>query len=143
MAIEIDLYGIDVAVVVAWPSGIVYSNQANGVACDHFSQEGILIPAALYFAADGTRYDRDLTAHFQKRAFNRGALEVEDADALDTILASADTLFAVCVDRSKLGESFEAWVHVIIDRRADPRPYDPPPSLPYPCTGVLVWENSD
>ncbi len=143
MPVEIDLYGIDLGVVLARPTGIIYSNQANGVACDHPRLEGAFVPLVTHFRDPPPRHDAALVAYFDRRPGNRGHLEPEDADALDAILAGIQDPFALTVDRSRLKDSFEAWVHVVIALPTRPPHYSRPLDLSYPCAGVLVWENSD
>ncbi len=143
MALEIDLYGIDMGVVVALPTGAVYANQANGVACDRPSLEGAFVPLITHFRDPPPRYDAAFVAYFEQRPGNRGHLTPTDADALDTLLSAIQDPFALTVDQSRLHESFEAWVHVIITLPTTPPHYWRQLDLPYPCRGVLVWENSD
>ena len=143
MAIEIDLYGVDVGIVIPWPSGIIYGNQADGVCCNHYALEGILVPIVITSGGDAVRYDAPLVSYFNRRPGNRGELTPEDADAIDAIMAGAQTPFVARVDRSKLADSFEAWVHVTLDLEAGRDAYRPTLDLAYPCPGILVWENSD
>ncbi len=143
MAVVIDLYGVDLGVIVALPTGVVYSNQADGVACTHPQQEGAYVPLVTHFRDTPPRHDQALVAYFDQRPGNRGHLEPAEADELDDILARIQDPFAMTIDRSRLEDSVEAWIHVVLTLPTAPPHYSRPLVLPYPCSGVLVWENSD
>ena len=141
MTIRIDLHGIDVALVLAMPTGIIYLNQCNGVACDQGEQEGILVPFA---APVDAPYSRILFDHFHAKPGNRGCLDSADADFIDRYLLTSWAPFCVKVDRHRLTDSFEAWVHVVAAPYSGTAPgVDTPIGLSLPMNAVLVWENSD
>ena len=121
--------------ILAVPSGVRYRNQAAGHACWKFEIEGVLVPIPL---PQDRAPLRALEDHFDS---GWESLKEQDADAIDRILASADCDF-LKVDRGRLHESYEAWVHVTI-AAGDPKRH---PELFVGLTvdrGVLTWENSD
>jgi hypothetical protein len=67
-------------------------------------------------------------------------LDDADADLIDSILQ--DRRFdGVTVDRARLTESHEAWVHVIVARESDLALFSG--FGPYPHPAILTWPNSD
>jgi hypothetical protein len=130
------LYDYDgLGLILAVPSGVRYRNQAAGYACWKFEIEGVLVPMPL---GEGRVPLHALEDHFDSGWEH---LEVEDADAIDRILAVANFDF-VKVDRERLHESYEAWVHV----RLTPPDPDRHSELFLGLSvdrGVLTWENSD
>jgi hypothetical protein len=69
-------------------------------------------------------------------------LRAADADALDGVLRAYAALDGIVVDRARLADSCEAWVHVaIVDGGALDGALAP--FAPFPCQAVLVWPNSD
>jgi hypothetical protein len=139
---------IGLGLILAYPSGIHYSNQVCGHACLHPTLEGIYVPLANDILENGTLISpaTDLWQYFTgPKLLGMGApqgLDQRDADVIDAILARyrIDTLLTV--DRLRLGESYEAWVWVkVLDNEG-------PTALingggPYPRRGVITWPNSD
>jgi hypothetical protein len=109
----ISLYGLEgLAVIVECPSGVLYTNQAGGVYCMRPTTEGVLIPLG-----SECRLEQKLNAFFARQAVR---LQPPHADALDIILRTPEEPYVVTptffleVDRSRLDESIEAWLHVTI-----------------------------
>ena len=128
-----DYNGFGLILVV--PSGVRYRNQAAGHACWKFEVEGVLVPMPV---GENRTALRALEDHFDS---GWECLDMEDADAIDEILAGANFDF-VKVDRERLHESYEAWVHV----RLDPHDPDRHRELFVGLSvdrAVLTWENSD
>jgi len=139
-AFSIDLWPFrSIGVIVAHPSGVVYSTQAGGYATRHPALEGVFIPLE----------PGDLQARLDEHFFYGpkweghcySGIDDETADFIDRLLAASPLTRAIVVDRTRLKESMEAWIHVTIasagtdgDRAFggfDGR------------SGVLIWENSD
>ena len=125
----------DLGLIFALPSGVRYRNQAAGHACWKFEIEGVLVPMPV---GEERIPLRALEDHFDS---GWECLDVDDADAIDRILAAAGFDF-VKVDRDRLPESYEAWVHVKLD------PLDPERHIELFIglsvdRAVLTWENSD
>lgn len=85
----------------------------------------------------------ELEAHFRGPKHGGGGaihgIDADDADVIDAILARARGTWSR-VDRSKLRQSHEAWIHVLLTG-------DDQGLLeglgPYPRPAVLTWPNSD
>lgn len=117
--------------VIACPSGVVYTNQVGGYACQHPELEGVFVPLP------GSAAEK-LNAFFTGPKWNcrcYDAIDTETATFIDAILTELDT--SLCVDREKMADSCEAWIWVTLSRN----------SLLWlgldEGTGVLTWENSD
>src|SRR5262245_12279282 len=107
------LYHLEqLALIVKRPSGVLYTNQVGGVCCLKPAEEGVLVPLGI----NCDILDK-LAAYF---SLHQGRLDSSDADALDAILRTPEAPFVVTptffleVDRSRLGESVEAWLHVTV-----------------------------
>ncbi len=134
---KITLYEAGLGLIVAHPSGVVYSNQTMGHFCMQPEIEGVFVP----FDAEPTW--EKLSAYFEGPKYaGTGAmkgLDREDAGFVDAVIRKALPDCSLVVDRSRLGDSHEAWVHVLI--RADGGLFEG--FGPYPHPGVLTWPNSD
>lgn len=139
---------VGLGLILEWPSGVVISNQTGGTSCLSPELEGVFIP----LRNDCTEKDRvmispenELYAYFARGKWGgsgaTGGIEADDAEFIETTIGS---LFpAIRVDRDRLAESHEAWIHVKV---FGDEPCDPPlfsGFAPYPRAGVLTWQNSD
>ena len=141
MKIAVDLHGVDLGLILMMHSGVVYTNQADGVACLQLEEEGVLAPFAMPAEQP---YSKGLCDYFLSRPGNRGCLEIADADFIDAFLLTTWVPFSVKVDRTRLAESYEAWVYVNLDAYSGSIPViETPKGLTLPMNAVLVWENSD
>lgn len=157
---EVLLYGLTVGsgLIVAYPSGIVFTNQTGGVRCCQDSLEGFFVPLEL-----GDPLDEGSPVGVAAEAlgifYPSARDEVSDRAAIDRIdgalVAAGHGYLRVTRDRWR--ESREAWLWLTISegyRFLDWQPiHDPeddrdayrgerrPPPL---VTGaVLTWRNSD
>ena len=153
--------GIGLSLIVKSPVGYAYFNQTGGHACRQSWAEGVLVPLPFCPRVPATAQD---TQDVLLDVFGPGSRHgghcsdgIDDADAeqVDALLAMHHHAFqgerVVRVDRARLGDSWEAWVHVIVG----PHPARPPklPSaenaLFWPFFGlaagsaILTWTNSD
>ena len=148
---HVDLFEFSgLAVIIEWPSGLVYSNQTGGHSCLHPELQGALIPLRNDVEHPSGKLlspETDLFAYFQGPPHDgTGAtlgLSEADADFIDSVLRKWK-LTHVRVDRARLSESHEAWVWVLVHEE----PPNPARPLfhgfgPYPLRGVLVWTNTD
>jgi Family of unknown function (DUF6210) len=141
--LTIDLAGMpyDVMLVIEHPSGVTYKNQVGGVTCWQAELEGVLAPLDVG--------DDDVERIMGFRYKPGHGLSVEHADAIDAILAAKRSTRHVTVDRLRLAESLEAWVHVTVATENEPASGLLGPSYFGAVfgfgrvTGVLVWLNSD
>lgn len=158
-----DVESIGLALIVPAATGIAYANQTGGYLCTQSSQEGFLLlidsefpyEIGSYFTGDkwggwcSGGIDEE-TADWvdnvlsqmpvaQPTTVHRAAwLDDGAGAALDQGLAQIDVLKHLRVDRTKLHDSHEAWLHVQIQGGL-------PPLVPGtdPLPAILTWENSD
>lgn len=143
-----DLIGL--GLLLPGPSGVLYTNQTGGYACLQPEVEGFLVPLCNDLSLDPVALlgpEPDLHAYFVgPRHDGSGAvfgLDEGDADALSRILTKHRLDAVLEINRSRLLDSHEAWVHVMV--LADD--VGPAPAFvgfgPYPRPGILTWGNSD
>ncbi len=134
--------------IIRWPSGVEYSNQAAGTSCWQPSVEGVFIPIGNEVGDHGELLG-PANALFKYFAgpphYGTGAqtgLTEEDATFVETCLHENPSLQNIIVDRNRLRESCEAWVHVAL---AEPSGQETLRLFegfgPFPL--VLTWENTD
>jgi hypothetical protein len=141
---------VGLGIILSWPTGIIYSNQTGGTSCLAPEMEGAFIP----LQNDCTLPDnvllspaKDLWDYFTGPRWNgtgaTNGLEEADGNFIDDLLRKASLFPALRVDRTRLADSHEAWVHVIISSdESDDLPIFAG-FTPYPRAGVLTWQNSD
>jgi hypothetical protein len=140
---------VGLGLIVAFPSGVTYSNQAGGFACFQPELEGIFIPLRNDCLVEGNELLSPavgLEEYFTGEKWRGAAMhgiDEEDADFIDALLQSHRLSHCLKVDRTRLDESSEAWIHVEVG--ADEAGEIPIFSGlgPYPRYGVLTWQNSD
>lgn len=129
-----DLRGV--ALIVERASGVVYSNQAGGTGCLQPEMEGSLVPVSgQHQEDDPDAMEARLAAVFD----NGGHFDERMADQVDSVLASAGHTTGVTVDRTRLSDSMEAWIHVRLASKVGDGTIEGLAST----TGVLTWPNSD
>lgn len=120
----------NIGVILKIQSGVLYSNQAAGYACQHPEIEGAFYPLS---TAPGNAELFSLTQRF-KGSWSH--ISEADADFIDQVLRRNGRP-ALLVDRGKLTHSYEAWVHVIVKGDLDGL------SGFGDCEAILVWPNTD
>jgi len=147
---KIDFYdSVGLGVIICFDSGVIYSNQAGCTACLHPEIEGVYVPLRNDYTVPENIFmspELELAEYFEGPK-NRGSgasrgLDTEDLEFIQYILAKTN-LDVIEVDRSKLDQSHEAWVHVTIkgnESKEFPifRGFNP-----YPRQAILTWRNSD
>jgi hypothetical protein len=152
---RIVLYDIgEPMLIIEYPSGVTYSNQAGGVVCYQGAQEGVLCPLDL---------SPEATERIEEYPYPTGRQGITEAvaDVIDAALSSGKATSFLRVDRTRLSEAWEAWVYVIIQSPEgddttllggelirDISEEDPPKHLGSihgfgSTRGVLTWPNSD
>jgi hypothetical protein len=133
----IDLsYYHGLGLIIPFPSGVIYQNQADGLLCTHPQVEGVFVPLSV---KSGVVELWALQQHF------RGATVInqDSAEVVDSILRRYGHVY-LKVNSTRLAESFEAWFHVVVDEAQRP---ELPLALPISgfgkCEGILTWPNSD
>lgn len=126
-------------IIVAHPSGVVYTNQAGGYATYHPSMEGVFVP----LPRPG-ELQASLDEHFfdgpKWEGYCYSGIDVETADFIDQLLSTLPPMRGVRVNRERMKESMEAWIHLTISPSADD---DSAVSDFAGTAAVLTWENSD
>lgn len=140
MAPLIRLFEAGLGIIIQHPSGVLYTNQTCGTCCDHPEVEGVFVPF------DAEESWQRLSAHFEGPKY-RGSgamrgIDEDDAAFIESVMREGRIDVHLIVDRSRLEESHEAWVHVLIEGETEPFPLASGFG-PYPRRGVLTWPNSD
>ena len=100
-----DMTGL--GIIVSCNSGVVYVNQTGGTACFNSEMEGVFCPLL--------DESETLVEKLTHLTINKKHISDEDANEIDAILlGNPDTRF-IKVDRSKLKQSWESWLHVVVD----------------------------
>jgi hypothetical protein len=139
---------VGLGLILEYPSGILYSNQAGGYSCLHPLLEGMYIPVGNDVAADGSLIspETDLYQYFVGPKWQgtgaTSGLDQADADYIDALLAHYRLSAMLRVDRDRISASCEAWVWVEV--HDDELPLGILRGAgPYPRRGVITWSNSD
>ena len=130
-----------IGVIIAHPTGVLYTNQVGGYACDHPSMEGAFVP----LMDPNIDQQKALEDHFtgpKWRGHCYNGIDVETADVVDGVLATSPLTRRLTVNRDMLNESEEAWIHVRIAPDAEENGYEEFHGFPSGL-GVMTWENSD
>ena len=124
-----DYFGI----IMPCSTGVIFTNQVGGHSCNHPECEGLFIPLD-----DGVGRP---TRHVFQQHFKGSwaTLTEEDASVVDGALQKGNLGF-ICADRTKLSDSVEAWVHVVVNLKAASTFSDFDSGF---NRGILTWQNSD
>ena len=122
--------GDDIGFIIPCESGIKIQAQTGGYACHQQELQGAFVPLVWLLAAyDLKKAQEAKESRLQNYFFDgphRGwcedGINEEDADFLDSILSEIEgkseiLVLKILVNREKMKESHEAWVHVKIDGR--------------------------
>jgi hypothetical protein len=126
----------EIGLIILHPSGVLYTNQVGGHGCFHPEAEGVFFPLPV------SPYGRELGALSEHFKGSWEALNEFEADMVDSVLRKSSVdLSWISVDRSRLKDSFEAWVYVNLSPRKTGmrerlQGFDD-------SRGVLTWPNSD
>jgi hypothetical protein len=112
-------------------SDVTYLNQTAGHCCGQRHARGFFV-----FVEDETRRIYNAIAPFME---NKETLSAADADYLDTVFTDNYKARHLSVDRTKLEQSEEAWVHVKVALDDESESYTGFAAE----TGILTWDNSD
>ena len=133
----IDLGSFDgLGLIIRHSSGVFYTSQVGGHGCFHPEEEGVFVP----LQTDINRYELNTLEQHFKGSWD--TLNEFEANLVETVLhRSSRNLSWISVDRSRLKDSFEAWVYVILDPKKTKMDenlvgFDD-------SYGVLTWPNSD
>lgn len=134
--------GPGLGLIILQPSGAFYELETGGYACYHALAEGVFVP--IHRPPDDDQ-EMLLTAHFTGPKWEGWCDEGIDeatAEHVDHILSLSPETSYLKVDRTRLGDSREAWIYVNVSEPTD----DPRVARISgfgKCKGVFVWGNSD
>ncbi|MFC1609866.1 DUF6210 family protein [Myxococcota bacterium] len=147
------------SLIVKLPTGCAYLNQTGGHFCHQSWAEGLLVllKTPCEFTMAG-RLRGVFTGESKYGGYCGDGIDEEDAQEIDSLLRESIRGYsksepALSVDRERLADSWEAWVHVVIGKHPE-RPTKPQqwenPGWPYywPYYGlpaelaILTWTNS-
>ena len=151
--------------IVEYPSGVLYSNQTMGYHVTNPEVEGVYVPLkneVKHYSSKFTSPQTELFNYFRgpkhKGWGARTGLDTADADFIDEVLERWEMSDSLKVNRERLRESHEAWVHAIILKDEGDFEVDESDALdvlnthglsifssfePYPRAGILTWRNTD
>src|SRR5689334_7767548 len=110
-SINLMLMPYDVMLLIEYPSGVTYRHQAGGTLCWRPELEGVLAPIDISDAH---------VEEVMKLPYDHGlGISAAIADGLDAILAANPGSRYLTVDRDRMNESMEAWVHVCAETKDD------------------------
>jgi hypothetical protein len=128
---------VGAGLIIPRSTGIIYTNQTDGYACDHPSLEGAFIPLSNDF--DHENYHDSLECKLcEIFPEGWGAPTPEICDQVDHLLGQYPETSGIRIDRDKMDASREAWIWVLLeeDDRADFQGFGN-------CSAILTWPNSD
>lgn len=143
-----DLVGA--ALIFKGPTGIRYENQVGGTGCLVRGTEGSLVPFANVVTDPDGRVvgpSDALESYFLNgpHGGTGATLGLNEPDACEVEMVFAQWVNgpgAIRVDRDRLAQSCEAWVHVVVDVGATGLVARDPEG-PTSRDAVLTWMNSD
>jgi hypothetical protein len=138
---------VGTGIIIAFPTGIMVTNQTGGTACLHPKIEGIYLPLANDCNEKSYEFIRPEIAlnnyfnddKYQGTGATKG-IDRTDAKAVNTILEKVGLSSSIEVDMQKLAQSHEAWIRITIKNNISGL-LDGFKS--YPLQGVLTWNNND
>ncbi len=142
---------VGTGLIIKYPSGVLYSNQTGGNICLQPEEEGIFVPIGNDVALpSGILLSKQtaLRAYFEGPRWQGsgaiGRLTEVDALFIDQLLAQLPNFGYIRVNRTRLGESHEAWVHVLVHTEEDESSLAIISGFgPGPLEAILTWQNSD
>ena len=137
MTVEL-LWGLEqTALILLEPSGITFTNQVGGTGCEHPTAEGILVPVGHDHPVE--RPELGLTERLWDMDWGSyGGITSDFEDEIEEVLSSNSHTAHIRVDRNRLRDHREAWIHVVVGA-SDPQD----PTQTHGRPGILTWPNSD
>jgi hypothetical protein len=122
----------DLGLIIQSKTGVIFTNQVGGLGCLHPEAQGVFIPLSV----GHKKILLALTQHFRG---DWNHINERDADFIDRLLRS-DGFEFIKVDRSRLKDSFEAWIYVNVENSDEEFPAIKGFGE---SKGILTWQNSD
>ena len=128
---------VGAGLIVPRETGIIYTNQTDGYACDHPRLEGAFIPLSNDFNHDEFKnsLEYQLCSLYPE---GWGAPTPETCEAIDALLSRFRETRKIRVDRTRLDESRESWIWVLLGEDPD-QEFEGFGN----CSAILTWPNSD
>ena len=124
------------ALIVPENTGVFYTNQVNGTACEHPKIEGFLIPINNDMLLNSAEHLENQLCSLFDGAW--GELSETKANKINDVLAKYPETKGISVNRDKIKESVESWIYVLAKETK------------FSCysgfgelNGILTWQNSD
>ena len=134
--IDISQYG-GIGLILLAQTGVFYTTQAEGMACSHPKAEGVFVPIPVKPGA------QEIWVLQQCFRGELGPISKDSAEIVDRTFKRNGHVY-LKVNRARLNESYEAWIHVLVDDSQKPElPLTLPISGFGKCEGILTWPNSD
>ena len=102
-----------IGLIIEFPSGVLYTNQVGGYACLHPEIEGVFVPLTNSMVPQQEVLEDFFSGPKWKGSCYSG-IDEETADFIDAVFAKSFCTQALQVNRAKLADSVEAWVHVLV-----------------------------
>jgi hypothetical protein len=99
-----------VGVILLCQSGVRYTNETGGYMCLHQEAEGAYLPLGV----GSSTLALELNEHFETKwvGWCHDGIDEETAHFVDGLLAAQPETTRFQVDRQRLADSHEAWIHV-------------------------------
>lgn len=124
------------ALIVPEKTGVFFTNQVNGHICEQPQLEGFLIPINNDRFADDPEFLESLLFNIFDDYY--GKFTEDKANEIDEILSRFPETKGINVNRDRIDESVESWVHVVA-QETDFSCYKGFGEI----RGILTWQNSD
>ncbi len=140
---------VGLGIIIEYPTGVWVSQQTGGTSCLHPKVEGIYLPLHNDYTHKEHQFlspEIDLSQYFEGPKHNgtgaTSGLDQEDVKVITEILTKYKLGHILEINKSKLKESHEAWVHIWLKPEKNNIPlwtgFEP-----YPRNAILTWCNSD
>ena len=143
---------VGTGLIIEHESGVLVSNQTGGTSCLDPDVEGVFIPLRNDYSEDSGEFmspEIELTKYFEGgKHGGAGAvtgIDLDDVAFIESVLKRVRLCPPISVDRNRLSESHEAWIHVTISG-GESNDEDLAAFTgfgPYPRSGIFTWANSD
>lgn len=138
---------VGTGIIIAFPTGIIVSNQTGGTACLHPKIEGIYLPLANDYNEKSYGFispEIALNNYFNGDTYQgtgtTEGIDGTDAKAINAILEKTGLGSSIEVDMQKLAQSHEVWIRITIKNNVSGLLNG---FKTYPLHGVLTWNNND
>lgn len=128
--------------IIPFPSGVIYSNQAGGYSCQQPIEEGVFSSLNEH---DGTNPSNELLEYFFKGPKWQGrcdsGIDGETVAFLEALFSRYSRLskLQMKVDYEQIADSMEAWIYVTYKEADTPWLFNGFNV----GKGILTWNNSD